>query len=129
MSSRSPETAARKLVEIAAGIEPVDGRIHIEKINAPFLFTLKAEGSERGAGPKFAIQQGWLELRESGTYVLLLAHQGLTCFHVSKAASPTSTSPVTHIEQFPDMAKLGASGFPSETQNMLLAYARPPTGG
>jgi hypothetical protein len=32
-----PEAAARKLIEIAAGIEPVqDGRIHIEKINACF---------------------------------------------------------------------------------------------
>ncbi|WP_371260598.1 hypothetical protein [Bradyrhizobium sp. Ec3.3] len=31
-----PEAAARKLVELAAGIEAVqDGRIHIEKINAP----------------------------------------------------------------------------------------------
>ena len=40
---RQPEAAARKLVEIAAGIEPVqDGRIHIEKINAPFLYALKA---------------------------------------------------------------------------------------
>lgn len=67
-----PETAARKLVEIAAGIEPVDGRIHIEKINSPFLFKLKAEGSEFGAGLKFAIQQGWLELHESGTYVRVL---------------------------------------------------------
>jgi len=34
-----PEKAARKLVEIASTIEPVqDGRIHIEKINAPFLY-------------------------------------------------------------------------------------------
>ena len=34
-----PEKAARKLVEIANTIEPVqDGRIHIEKINAPFLY-------------------------------------------------------------------------------------------
>ncbi|SDJ07502.1 hypothetical protein SAMN05216338_103856 [Bradyrhizobium sp. Rc2d] len=32
-----PEIAARKLVELAASIEPVqDGRIHIEKINARF---------------------------------------------------------------------------------------------
>jgi hypothetical protein len=42
-----PETAARKLVELAKGIEPVqDGRIHIEKINAQFLYTLKASGPE-----------------------------------------------------------------------------------
>ncbi|MGY4501611.1 hypothetical protein ACVWYH_005542 [Bradyrhizobium sp. GM24.11] len=36
-----PAAAARQLVQLAASIEPVqDGRIHIEKINAPFLYTL-----------------------------------------------------------------------------------------
>jgi hypothetical protein len=34
-----PEKAARKLLEIANETEAVqDGRIHIEKINGPFLF-------------------------------------------------------------------------------------------
>ena len=34
-----PEKAARKLVEIANSVGVVeDGRIHIEKINRPFLF-------------------------------------------------------------------------------------------
>ena len=33
-----PEVAARKLLEIANSVEPVqDGRFHIEKINWPFL--------------------------------------------------------------------------------------------
>jgi hypothetical protein len=64
----TPEAAARKLVELATGVAPVqDGRIHIEKINAPFLFTLKAKGSEFGAGLEFAVEHGWLELHESGT--------------------------------------------------------------
>jgi hypothetical protein len=71
-----PEAAARKLIEIAAGIEPVqDGRIHIEKINASFLYTLKAGGDEFGAGIKHAVQSGWLELRESGTYIRLLTSE------------------------------------------------------
>ncbi|RXG96376.1 hypothetical protein [Bradyrhizobium zhanjiangense] len=70
----NPEAAARKLVELAATIEPVqDGRIHIEKINAPFLYTLKASGREFGAGIKCAVDRGWLELHESGTYVRLLS--------------------------------------------------------
>jgi hypothetical protein len=69
----NPEAAARKLVEIAAGIKPVqDGRIHIEKINAPFLYTFKARGEEFGAGIKHAVERGWLEVHESGTYVRLL---------------------------------------------------------
>lgn len=69
----NPEAASRKLVELAAGITPVqDGRIYIELINYPFLFTLKASGPEFGAGLHFAIERGWLELHESGTYVRLL---------------------------------------------------------
>ena len=37
-STLNPEKAARKLLEIANAVEPVqDGWIHIEKINAPFL--------------------------------------------------------------------------------------------
>ncbi|MGV7219640.1 hypothetical protein [Bradyrhizobium sp. UFLA05-112] len=69
----NPEIAARKLIELAAGIEAVqDGRIHIERINAPFLYALKASGTEFGAGIKFAVEHGWLELHESGTYVRLL---------------------------------------------------------
>lgn len=73
----NPEAAARKLVELASGIEPVqDARIHIEKINAPFLYTLKASGSEFSAGIKFAVQRGWLDLYESGTCVRLIKKGG-----------------------------------------------------
>ena len=68
-----PEAAARKLVEVAASVEAVqDGRIYIERINAPFLFTLKGSGSEFGAGLRYAIERGWLQLHESGTYVRLI---------------------------------------------------------
>lgn len=69
-----PEAAARKLVEIAGSIAPVNGRIHIEKINAPFLSKdgCKATGAEFGAGIRYAVAKGWLDLHESGTYVKLL---------------------------------------------------------
>jgi hypothetical protein len=46
-----------------------DGRIHIEKINAPFLFRKCATPAEYSAGLKMAIERGWLVLHESGTYV------------------------------------------------------------
>jgi hypothetical protein len=47
-SCADPEAAARKLIEIANSVEAVqDGRIHIEKINGPFLFDHK----ETPAGP------------------------------------------------------------------------------
>jgi hypothetical protein len=68
-----PVVAARQLVQLASGIKAVqDGRIHIEKINYPFLYTLKASGAEFGAGIRCAVEKGWLELHESGTYVRLL---------------------------------------------------------
>jgi len=69
----NPEAAARKLVEIASGIAPVqDGRIYIELVNAAFMRQHRGSGLEFGAGIKFAIERGWLELHESGTYVRLL---------------------------------------------------------
>jgi hypothetical protein len=70
-----PETAARKLVELAAGIEVVqDGRIYIERVNVAFV-ALLPKGSkgapEFGNGIAFAKERGWLEVHESGTYVRL----------------------------------------------------------
>lgn len=66
-----PETAARKLLEFASGIQPVqDGRIFIELINLLFL-------KQGGTGEQFrdavalAQERGWLELHESGTYLRL----------------------------------------------------------
>jgi hypothetical protein len=56
-------------VEIANTVEPIQGgRIHIEKINAPFL---AAGGSpaEYGAGLDLAIAKGWISKHESGTSV------------------------------------------------------------
>ena len=64
------ETAARKLIEIANSVEAVqEGRIHIELINAPFPFDLKATPAEHVAALKLAIDRGWLMMHESGTYV------------------------------------------------------------
>jgi hypothetical protein len=65
-----PEKAARKLLEIANAAEALqDGRIHIEKINAPFLFRERATPAEYSAGLKLAIERGWLVMHESGTFV------------------------------------------------------------
>jgi hypothetical protein len=46
-----------------------DGRIHIEKINAPFLYREGATPAEYKAGLALAIARGWLLLHESGTFV------------------------------------------------------------
>lgn len=65
-----PETAARRLMEIAKGGEAINGRIHIEEINAPMLRE-GASGAEYWAGLQHAISKGWMEYHESGTFVTL----------------------------------------------------------
>jgi hypothetical protein len=58
-------------MEIANPAEAVqDGRIHIEKINGPFLYKERGSPAEYGAGMKLAIERGWLWMHESGTYVI-----------------------------------------------------------
>jgi hypothetical protein len=65
-----PVKAARKLMEIPNETEAVqDGRIHIEKINGPFLFRDGGSPAEYGAGLAYAIEKNWLWKHESGTYV------------------------------------------------------------
>jgi hypothetical protein len=64
-----PDTAARKLVEIANAAEAVqDGRIHIELINAPFMEAGGTPADYR-AGLDRAITKRWLWRHESGVYV------------------------------------------------------------
>jgi hypothetical protein len=58
------------LIEIANSVDAVqDGRIYIEKIDAPFLYEAKGSPDEYLAGLKLAINRGWLWLHESRTYV------------------------------------------------------------
>jgi hypothetical protein len=65
-----PEAAMRKLLEIASTVEPIqDGRIHVEKINEPFLFEHGGLPAEYSAGLTLAISRGLLWMHESGTYV------------------------------------------------------------
>jgi hypothetical protein len=63
------EAAARKLLEIANTAEPVqDGRIHIDKINRPFLLE-GGSPAEYTAGLELAIARGWLWCHPSGAYL------------------------------------------------------------
>jgi hypothetical protein len=65
-----PEKAARKILEIANSVEAIqDGRIHVEKINGPFLFRDGGSPAEYGTGMKLAIDRCWLEMHRSGTFV------------------------------------------------------------
>ena len=64
-----PNVAARKIVEIANDVEAVqNGRIYIERVNAPFL-AVGGTGDDFRAGIERAIALGWLWQHESGTYV------------------------------------------------------------
>jgi hypothetical protein len=54
------DAAARKLIEIANGVEAVqDGRIYIERVNAPFL-AAGGSGDDFRAGIERAIALFWL---------------------------------------------------------------------
>src|SRR4029079_2455916 len=69
-----PEKAARRLLEHAHAFEPIqEGRIYIEKLNGPFLFSDKGTPAEYSSGLELAVVRGWLELHESGTYVKFTA--------------------------------------------------------
>jgi hypothetical protein len=62
-------TAARKLIEIANDVEAMqDGRIYIERVNAPFL-AAGGTADDFRAGIERAIALGWLWRHESGTYL------------------------------------------------------------
>jgi hypothetical protein len=75
-----PEKAAPKLLEIANTVEAIqDGRIHIEKVNGPFLFKEGGTPAEYKAGLELAIARGWLWKHESGTYVKF-THAGADLF-------------------------------------------------
>ena len=64
-----PDAAARKLVEIANGVEAAqDGRIFIERVNEPFL-AAGGSGQEFRAGVERAIALDWIWRHESGTYL------------------------------------------------------------
>jgi hypothetical protein len=64
-----PVVAARQLVQLASGIKAVqDGRIHIEKINYPFLYTLKeAAQSSAPASGALLRRAGWSCMRAGHT--------------------------------------------------------------
>lgn len=88
----NPKSAARKLVELAASIEPImPGRIYIELINYPFLFKLQATAAEYKTGLDLAIERGWLDLHESGTYVQLLKTEAT--WGELQAVSPAPNGP------------------------------------
>jgi hypothetical protein len=68
-SYADPETAALRIMEIANTIEPAQGKIYIELINYPMLFKDEASPAEYWTGLQRAIENGWLKLHESGTFV------------------------------------------------------------
>ena len=63
------DAAARKIIEIANDVEAVqNGRIYIERVNAPFL-AVGGTGDDFRARIECAIALGWIWMHESGTYV------------------------------------------------------------
>ncbi|ETR75075.1 hypothetical protein X566_20245 [Afipia sp. P52-10] len=66
-----PEAAAKRLLEYALAIEDSQNRIHVEKVNCPFLFQDKASPAEYGAGIKWLIAEGLIQMHESGGHFTL----------------------------------------------------------
>ena len=50
-----PQKAARRIIEIANLIAPVQGGIYIEKVDEPFLFRDGGSPAENGGGMKLAV--------------------------------------------------------------------------
>ena len=66
------DKAARRLMQHAHAFEPVqDGRIYIETLNGPFLFHDEGTPAEYKAGLDLAIERGWLEMHDGGTFLKL----------------------------------------------------------
>lgn len=62
-----PANAARRLLEIANGVEAEEGRIYVEKVNLPFL----REGgspSEYRAGIDKLKSDGLIKMHDSGAF-------------------------------------------------------------
>ena len=62
------EAAARKLIELANGVEAAQER-RIEKVNGRFLFEVKGTREQYRAGVRHAIERDRIILRDSGTYL------------------------------------------------------------
>jgi hypothetical protein len=63
------EKAARRILEIANALAPIQGRIHIEKINEPFLFRDRGSPAETARASNLRSSAGWLKMHESRTFV------------------------------------------------------------
>ncbi len=86
-----PDAAARRIVEIANGVEAVqDGRIYIERVNEPFL-AAGGSGDQFRAGIARAIALGWLWRHESGTY-LKFTDSGAALFALIRWVDPFAVS-------------------------------------
>ena len=59
---RRPAKSRAAILEIANLIELVQGGIHIEKVNEPFLFRDGGSPAENGGGMKLAVDRGWLTM-------------------------------------------------------------------
>jgi hypothetical protein len=92
----NPDLAARKLIEIANDVEGVmDGRIYIERVDAPFL-AAGGTGKDFHAGIERAIAKGWLWRHESGTYVKSTNSGAALLTYVKAPAHPRRSLSMGH---------------------------------
>ena len=111
-----PEAAARKLMEIANAVEPVqDGRIFIELINGPFLYDHKGSPAEYGAGLKLAIDRGLaVEARERDLCEAHASRSGfirLTSSFADPGNTPSALPDLDVVVQKKIVARFREGGF------------------
>jgi hypothetical protein len=85
------DLAARKLIEIANGVETMqEGRMYIERVNAPFL-AAGGTGEDFRAGIKQAIALGWLWRHENERWTVASGFLSLR-LHIGQAAHCSGNS-------------------------------------
>lgn len=67
----TPAAAGRRLLELAKENVSPNGWVYVERVNLPFLYRLGAKPSQYGAGIKWLIGEGLIEMHESGAYFTL----------------------------------------------------------
>jgi hypothetical protein len=70
-----PEAAARKLAEIAAGIKPIQEADLHRAGQLALPDRVQGQPAEFGADLRYAIEQSWFWMHESGTYLRLLKQE------------------------------------------------------
>ncbi len=105
----APEAAARKLVEIASGIEPVqDAGYASSRSTTPFV-KMGGSGDEFRAAGALAEERGWIERHESGNCLRLGGRSASGRSGIGLLSSNLEAATETRGRSFPSRSFFGQS--------------------